>query len=375
MGEGTSYPTTTSEHCCGSVRRPRRPAPPRCSPRGTGGPPTTTPPSAWPPRRAAGMITGAAFRRVLNGLAQGDPAGRPAPPAAGGRARHGPPVGRRRAALRGPAGAAQSRRVAAACARRPRSPRRTGRRPGGPSCPSYDGKDTGPASSAGRATAAPAPVSAAGPAGQPVGTRPRNEAAGLCPDVPDGPRAGAGARPAPCSSRWTQRWTHEDDGLLRPVAGAGLCLDSRADAGVVVLGTCADEGGARGGDVRCARTGRDELVPRRDPQLALAPLGADPGADLVVVLRDSSTVQRRRTDPPDAGTPGPREPAPTTRRPGRSGRPDADRYADQSRCSTRSAGPGVAGPACPDRARVRSSSASRQRMTCSTPACPSRPSP
>ncbi|GGS42939.1 ricin-type beta-trefoil lectin domain protein [Streptomyces griseoviridis] len=184
----------------------------------------------------------------------------------------------------------------------------------------YDGKDTGPASSAGRATAAPAPVSAAGPAGQPVGTRPRNEAAGLCLNVPDGPRAGAGALPAPCSSRWTQRWTHEDDGLLRPVAGAGLCLDSRADAGVVVLGTCADEGGARGGDVRCARTGRDELVPRRDPQLALAPLGADPGADLVVVLRDSSTVQRRRTDPPDAGTPGTGADDPAARAVGPAGR-------------------------------------------------------
>lgn len=43
--------------------------------------------------------------------------------------------------------------------------------------------------------------------------------------------------------------------------------------------------------------------------------------------------------------------------------------------SMRSSGPRESGRACPDRARVRSNSASRQRTTCSTPACPSRPSP
>ncbi|CAL9347840.1 hypothetical protein SUDANB145_00405 [Streptomyces sp. enrichment culture] len=170
---------------------------------------------------------------------------------------------------------------------------------------SYDGSSAGPAASTGvtghepsaSAPAAPAPTGAAGPPAAPAGTRLRNEAAGLCLDVPGVPKAGAGARLTPCSSRWTQQWTYEDDGLLRSVADPGLCLDSRADAGVVVLGTCADEGSARGHDVRYALTTDDELVLRRDPQLALAVTAAEPGADIVVKLRDNSTGQRWRTDP------------------------------------------------------------------------------
>ncbi|MGP2437831.1 ricin-type beta-trefoil lectin domain protein [Streptomyces sp. JW3] len=167
---------------------------------------------------------------------------------------------------------------------------------------SYDGSGAGPAASTGTAdrdtsAAAPAPTGAAGPPDGPVATRLRNEAAGLCLDVPGGPRAGAGARLTPCTSQETQQWTYEDDGLLRSVADPGLCLDSRADAGVVVLGTCADEGTARGNDVRYALTTDDELVPRRDPQLALAVTAAASGADIVVKLRDSSTGQRWRTDP------------------------------------------------------------------------------
>ncbi|CAM5588441.1 hypothetical protein STENM327S_04678 [Streptomyces tendae] len=125
----------------------------------------------------------------------------------------------------------------------------------------------------------------------------RNVGAGLCLDVRGEPKAGAGARLAECSEAWTQQWTHEDDGLLRSVADPGLCLDSRADAGVVILGTCADEGTERGDDVRYDLTGRGELVPRGQKLLALAATTGAPDADIVVKVHDGSEAQRWRTDP------------------------------------------------------------------------------
>ncbi|MFB6549503.1 RICIN domain-containing protein [Streptomyces sp. NPDC056405] len=170
---------------------------------------------------------------------------------------------------------------------------------------SYDGGGADPAASTSAVgsdgntsgTSRPKPPGAAGLPTAADRARLRNVAADLCLDVRGEPRAGAGARLARCSEAWTQQWTYEDDGLLRSVADPGLCLDSQADAGVVVLGTCADEGTERGDDVRYDVTGRGELVPRRQKQLALAATTGAPDADIVVKVHDGSDGQRWRTDP------------------------------------------------------------------------------
>ncbi|MGW2485983.1 RICIN domain-containing protein [Streptomyces sp. NPDC001606] len=127
-------------------------------------------------------------------------------------------------------------------------------------------------------------------AGRP--TRLRNAAAGLCLDVKGTPKAGAGAVLAGCSAAATQQWTYETDGLLRSAAGPDLCLDSHADAGVVILGACAGPDSRRADDVRYDLTAQGELVPRWDRTLALATAGGQVGADLVVKVRDRSAGQR-----------------------------------------------------------------------------------
>ncbi|WP_193777539.1 RICIN domain-containing protein, partial [Streptomyces sp. E5N298] len=170
---------------------------------------------------------------------------------------------------------------------------------------SYDGGGADPAASTSAAdqdgetsaTSRPKPPDAAGMPTAADRTLLRNVAANLCLDVRGEPKAGAGARLAECSEAWTQQWTHEDDGLLRSVADPGLCLDSRADAGVVILGTCADEGTERGDDVRYDLTGQGELVPRGQQLLALAATTAAPDADVVVKVHDGSEAQRWRTEP------------------------------------------------------------------------------
>ncbi|WP_225829762.1 RICIN domain-containing protein [Streptomyces sp. NK08204] len=174
------------------------------------------------------------------------------------------------------------------------------------------GHRTGPIASTsavpGGATPSP-PASATTPgtarlpaAGRP--TRLRNADSGLCLDVRGRPAAGADAVLAACSSAATQRWTYDADGLLRSAARPRLCLDSHADAGVVILGGCAQAGSERADDVRYDLTVYGELLPHWDKTLALAPAGQDPGADLVVKVRDRSVAQRWLTDAPSA-TPGP----------------------------------------------------------------------
>ncbi|MFD4552824.1 RICIN domain-containing protein [Streptomyces sp. NPDC058469] len=130
----------------------------------------------------------------------------------------------------------------------------------------------------------------------PQRTRLHNAAADLCLDIQGTPKAGAGTRLAVCSSARTQEWSYDTDGLLRSVASPGLCLDSRADAGVVVLGTCADAKAKRGNDVRYDLTVQGELLPRWDSELALTSTTKDPGADIVLKVRDGSTAQRWLTD-------------------------------------------------------------------------------
>ncbi len=168
---------------------------------------------------------------------------------------------------------------------------------------SYDGGGADPTASTSaadrggtaRGTTTQAPPAAL-PTTAPDRTRLRNVGTGFCLDVRGEPRAGAGARLAECSETWTQQWTYEDDGRLRSAADPGLCLDSHADAGVVILGTCADEGTGRGDDVRYDVTGRGELVPRWQRQLALATAGGAPDADVVVKVRDGTQAQRWRTE-------------------------------------------------------------------------------
>ncbi|MEU5366789.1 ricin-type beta-trefoil lectin domain protein [Streptomyces sp. NPDC005925] len=148
--------------------------------------------------------------------------------------------------------------------------------------------------------AQPVPPDTAGLPTAPRQARLRSAAAGLCLDVTGPAEAGAGVRLAACSEAWTQRWTFEEDGLLRSAADPGLCLDSRADAGVVVLGACAERGEGRSGDVRYGLTGRGELLPRWEKQLALAVTAPDANAGVVVKVRDGSAAQRWRVDPAPA---------------------------------------------------------------------------
>ncbi|CAM5738491.1 Ricin-type beta-trefoil lectin domain protein OS=Streptomyces tendae OX=1932 GN=GUR47_04620 PE=4 SV=1 [Streptomyces tendae] len=173
---------------------------------------------------------------------------------------------------------------------------------------SYDGGGADPAASTSAvdgetsATSRPRPPGTAGMPASADPVRLRNVAADLCLDVRGEPRAGAAARVAKCSAVWTQQWTHEEDGLLRSVADPGLCLDSRADAGVVILGTCADEGTERGDDVRYELTGKGELVPRGQKLLALATTTRAPDADVVVKVHDGSDDQRWSTEPVAEGS-------------------------------------------------------------------------
>ncbi|MEU6258379.1 RICIN domain-containing protein [Streptomyces sp. NPDC047043] len=135
-------------------------------------------------------------------------------------------------------------------------------------------------------------------------SRLRNAAADLCLDIKGEVKAGAGTELAACSNSRTQQWSYESDGLVRSEADSELCLDSHVDAGVVVLGKCAGEKAKRGDDVRYDLTVQGELLPRWDEQLALATTGDEPGADIVVKVRDRSAAQRWLADPAASATPG-----------------------------------------------------------------------
>jgi hypothetical protein len=149
-------------------------------------------------------------------------------------------------------------------------------------------------------TAAPSVPDTARLPAVPSRSRLRNAAADLCLDVRGEAKAGAAVELADCSSEATQLWSYTDDGQLRSVAEPELCVDSHADAGVVILGACAETGDARADDVRYDLTVQGELLPRWDDTLALASTGENPGADVVVKVRDHSTDQRWLTDTPTA---------------------------------------------------------------------------
>ncbi|WP_217181528.1 RICIN domain-containing protein [Streptomyces sp. AC495_CC817] len=155
--------------------------------------------------------------------------------------------------------------------------------------------DTG--NEATRGSASPTPPASAGQPTAPQQTRLRNQAADLCLDIQGGKAVkGASTELAVCDSGWTQKWSYEEDGLLRSVANPELCLDSQVDAGVVVLGRCADEDSGRADDVRYDFSVQGELLPRWGEGLAMAPIVAEPEADIVVKVRDGSPTQRWLTD-------------------------------------------------------------------------------
>jgi len=162
--------------------------------------------------------------------------------------------------------------------------------------------------SGGPDTGSPSPPTASAGTAQlpaaPGRTRLRNAGADLCLDIEGKPKKGAGTALAACSTARTQQWSYENDGLLRSVADPDLCLESHVDAGVVILGSCADEKAKRADDVRYDLTVRGELLPRWDEQLAVTFSNDDVGADIVVKVRDGSTEQRWLTDPTSTATPG-----------------------------------------------------------------------
>ncbi|MER6136487.1 RICIN domain-containing protein [Streptomyces sp. NPDC001815] len=211
------------------------------------------------------------------------------------------------------------------------------------------------------ATSSAPPNSAGLPTG-PIRTRLRNLAADLCLDIKGGrAKAGAGTELETCSSAETQKWSYEEDGLLRSGADPDLCLDSHADAGVVVLGRCAGVSAKRGDDVRYDLTVQGELLPRREEGLAVAPASGGADAEVVVKIRDRSDDQRWLTDAAKAtpeslsiaGTDGP------------SARPTADPSAADTRVGS---DPACAAPAC--EAHSRSSEPDEPAEPTASPASP-----
>jgi hypothetical protein len=137
----------------------------------------------------------------------------------------------------------------------------------------------------------------------PQQSRLRNVAADLCLDIRGEVKKGAATELETCSDAESQKWTYDNDGLLHSAANPELCLDSHVDAGVVILGTCADEKSERADDVRYDITVQGELLTRWDEQLALTSTTGTADADIVVKVRDGSGGQRWVTDPvaPTAG--------------------------------------------------------------------------
>lgn len=165
-----------------------------------------------------------------------------------------------------------------------------------------DGSGADPAAASGATDGRVAAPATGGNAPGTRQTRLRNVTADLCLDLRGGrATAGAVARLASCSTASTQLWSYEHDGLLRSVADPGLCLDSHADAGVVILGRCAAASAERGGDIRYKLTARGELLPRWQKGLAVAPASTDADTDVVVKVRDGSAEQLWLTDVATAG--------------------------------------------------------------------------
>ncbi|MFF3848078.1 RICIN domain-containing protein [Streptomyces sp. NPDC002328] len=132
-------------------------------------------------------------------------------------------------------------------------------------------------------------TSATRPAGVTHG-RLRSAATGLCLDAEGGRTAtGATAVLAACSSAASQRWSYQDDGLLRSTAAPTLCLTADPDRGTAALAGCL----VHPGEVFFDLTVRGELLLRRDGgALVVAPGAARARTEVVVTRRDGSPGQR-----------------------------------------------------------------------------------
>ncbi|MFF6915075.1 ricin-type beta-trefoil lectin domain protein [Streptomyces sp. NPDC012466] len=158
---------------------------------------------------------------------------------------------------------------------------------GGSSSVGPDATDSSSGSSTG---GSPTAASAGNPAEVARG-RLRNLDAGLCLDVRGGrTRADARIVLAACSAGPSQRWSYQDDGVLRSATDPTLCLGSEPAEGSVVLADCLVHAGV----VRYDLTVRGELLPRGGKKLAVAP---GKGRDVIVAGRDGSEAQRWALEP------------------------------------------------------------------------------
>ncbi|MER6557636.1 RICIN domain-containing protein, partial [Streptomyces sp. NPDC001027] len=142
----------------------------------------------------------------------------------------------------------------------------------------------------------------------------------LCLDVRGGrPATGAAIVLTSCSQAATQRWSYEEDGLLRSSADPTLCLAADPHSRTTALAGCLVHSGETFFDL----TVRGELLLRRNDDLVLARDADGSGRTLAVAPRDGSAGQRWLFDTaaPSAGEPGPQvrgpaePPAPTTAQP------------------------------------------------------------
>jgi hypothetical protein len=178
----------------------------------------------------------------------------------------------------------------------------------GPSVPSGAVTGTAPPASGavtpGPSTPAPDPTatSANHPAA-PLTTSLRNAEAGLCLDITaPAPQAGTEVTMAACSSAVTQKWVYESDGRLRSSAAPALCLNSHGLDGIVVLDGCTSRTAPDAVDVRYDLTIQGQVIPRWNDRLAMVPASTEPGANVVVKVRDESPAQVWQTNASPVGT-------------------------------------------------------------------------
>ncbi|WP_431962043.1 ricin-type beta-trefoil lectin domain protein [Actinacidiphila sp. bgisy160] len=148
---------------------------------------------------------------------------------------------------------------------------------------SVTASDSAPGS--GTVTAEPVP-------GDGLRGRLRNNDNDLCIDL-SGRRTvlGTEAATARCDSGATQFWSYEPDGLMRSVAQPAYCLNSHHGP-ALELGLCTASFVTGAEDVRYDLTLTGDLIPRWNQQLAVAPAGRGPGAEVVLRPRDGRPVQR-----------------------------------------------------------------------------------
>lgn len=121
----------------------------------------------------------------------------------------------------------------------------------------------------------------------------RNVANGLCLGVEGRkPVAGAEVGLTECGSPKSQAWLFEKSGgLLRDVSVPDLCLDSHFGY-LIQLMPCTGAASPGAGDMRYDLTDRGTLLPRAQPDLALAPAATKGESDLVLKPKDGTDEQR-----------------------------------------------------------------------------------